>query len=75
MAKETNEKEVMDKHDKTSPEVRSKMQEQMKQFEGMFHPAYNLGKCKVDCNCIEIEEFKNGGEGVKSYPCLGNRKI
>jgi hypothetical protein len=33
-------------------------------------PKYNGGECKVNCNCIEIEEFKNGGEPVQNYQCL-----
>lgn len=33
-------------------------------------PDFNNKKCKVDCNCIDIAECKNGGNPVKSYECL-----
>lgn len=32
-------------------------------------PTYN-GKDCGKCNCVEIAEYKNGGNGVKSMPCL-----
>jgi hypothetical protein len=31
---------------------------------------YNGKECKVSCNCVEVAEFRNGGNGVKSYQCL-----
>jgi hypothetical protein len=33
-------------------------------------PVFNNGECKVNCNCIQIAEYENGGNPVKSYPCL-----
>ena len=31
---------------------------------------YNGKECKVECNCIEIAEYKNGGHEVKNYMCF-----
>ena len=47
-----------------------------KELESQFQshePKFNNKPCKNGCNCIEIAEYRNGGEPVKNYECLGDK--
>lgn len=39
----------------------------------MRKPKFNNGECRVNCNCIEIAEWENGGNEVKNYECLKDK--
>ena len=36
---------------------------------------FNGKPCKNGCNCLELAEQQNVGQGVKEYPCLGGADI
>lgn len=41
---------------------------------GAGKPKFNNGICGDTCNCIDIAEWENGGEGVKQSACLGGEQ-
>lgn len=51
----------------TSQELKSEIE---RDIENII-PKFNKQRCKDGCNCIEIAEFKNNGDPIKNYPCLG----
>lgn len=44
----------------------------MEKFRESFKiPEYNGKPCRDGCNCVDIAEAENGGEGVKQVKCHG----